>query len=53
MMVSRKLALLFIFVLLAVMSQLVSSMLFLPSMHTPSERLEVRVALLTWISAVE
>ena len=53
MMVSRKVALPFMEVLLAVRSQLMSVMVFLPSMHTPSDRLLTRVALLTVISAVE
>ena len=53
MMVSRKVALPFMEVLLAVMSQFSSAMEFMPSMHTPSERFDVSVALLTVISAVE
>ena len=53
MMVSRKVALLLRWVLLAVMSQSLRVMEFRPSMHTPSDRLLVRVALLTVMSAVE
>ena len=41
------------FVLLAVMSQFSRVMLFMPSMHTPSDRLDTRVAFFTVISAVE
>ena len=53
MMVSWKVALLLHWVLLAVSSQSLSVMEFRPSMHTPSERLEVNVALDTVMSAVE
>lgn len=53
MMESRNVALPLHWVLLAVRSQSVRAMLFLPSMHTPSERLETSCALATETSAVE
>ena len=40
-------------VLLAVMLQFSRVMVFLPSMHTPSDRLDTSVAFFTVISAVE
>ena len=53
MMVSWKVALPLQAVLLAVRSQFSRVILFLPSIHTPSDRLDTRVAFLTVISAVD
>ena len=53
MMVSWKVALPLHWVLLAVISQFSRVMEFMPSMHTPSERFDTRVAFFTVISAVE